>query len=129
MIAGVALRRWLLARAPGQLPALTVEAVHEQLCRWAAQTDAREDPVPASVEQLVSRAVRAAVLCTVAFLLPWLALPRLGPLALLLAPALLAAGLLARRRGLAWGTGVAIGAGAASALAGGTLLLDLTTQL
>ena len=116
VIAGAEVRRWLLGRASGQLDDDTVKNAHQHLCQLAVQTDAREQPVPLSVEAMVMGGMRFAGTTGAAFLLPWLAVVYLHPAALLLAPVLLAVGLLARRHDHKWGTATAMGAGAACLL-------------
>ena len=111
------MRRWLLGRASGQLAIDTVNRAHGHLCQLALQTDAREQPVPLSVEAMVMGGLRCAGTTSVAFLLPWLAVVYVRPAALLLAPALIIVGLLGRRRGQRLGTAVASGAAAACLLA------------
>lgn len=117
LIAGKELRRWLLGRAAGRLDLDVVDRAHEHLCRLALQTDAREQPVPASVEQIVMGGLRFAGIAGAAFLLPWLAVVYLHPATLLLAPALMAAGLVARRRDHMLANAVVAGAAASCLLA------------
>lgn len=117
VIAGKELRRWLLGRAAGQLSVDAVNRAHEHLCQLALQTDAHEQPVPMSVEAMVMRGLRFAGTMSAAFLLPWLAVVYVQAAALLLAPALIVVGLLARRRGHRSGTAIAAGAAVACLLA------------
>ena len=117
VIAGSQLRRWFLGQAGGTLNSDTIERAHEHLCRLAIQTDAREQPVPKSVESMVNSGMRFATTLTAAFLLPWLAVVYVHPFALLLAPVLVISGLLTRRRGHGLGLPTALGGGAACLLA------------
>lgn len=104
----------------------------QQRARWhrqlAVRTDAHEAPVPASVEQLTTRALLCIGTASGAFVLPWLAATRLHPSALLLAPVLLVAGLATRRhstRYRATGLATATGAAATCMLAFGAALIEL----
>ena len=132
VVARTHLRNWLLARAPGQLEPTTVANAHEHLCQLAVRTDAHEAPVPASVEQLTTRALLCIGTASGAFVLPWVAATWLHPLALLLAPVLLVAGLATRRHSTGYratGLATATGAAATCMLAFGAALIDLVHRV
>jgi uncharacterized membrane protein YccC len=104
-----------------------VQRVHDELAVLARRTDAREGPVPRSVEELVQRSLGLAVVGAAAFVLPWFAAAYLHPAGFLLAPALLGTWLL-RDRG-SWRIAVTVGAGAATLLAAGAYVVGYLTAL
>ena len=123
VVAGPHLRRWVLTRPGGQLQPTSVQQLHDELAVMARDTDAREDPVPVSVERLLQRGIGLFATAVAAFLGPWVAAVHLHPVAILLAPLLLSIRLLAHRGRYA--TAVFVGGATASMLAAGAYGLEL----
>ena len=126
VLAGRQLRRWMLGRPAGQLDPRIVQRVHDELAVLAVlarRTDAREEYVPLSVEQLLQRGIGVVAPASAAFVLPWVAAVHVHPGAILLAPSLLSVCLLGHRGRRA--TAVVVGAATATALAAGAYAVDL----
>jgi uncharacterized membrane protein YccC len=100
-----------------------VQQLHDELAVVARSTDAREEPVPLSVERLLQRGIGLFATAVAAFLVPWVAALHLHPVAILLAPLLLSIRLL-RHRGR-YATAVFVGGATASMLAAGAYGLEL----
>jgi hypothetical protein len=126
VLAGRHLRLWMLNRPGGQLQPSSVQRLHEELAVLARSTDAREEPVPASVERLLQHGVALAATAAAAFLLPWVVAVHVHAIAILLAPLLLSIRVLGHRGRYA--TAVFVGGAVASMLAAGAYALELIAR-
>jgi len=124
IIAGPNLQRWMLSRTAGQMTADEITSSHGTLCAMALRGDARAEPVPPSVEQILDRLLLRGGAAIAAFLAPWLA-TQVHPAGVGLALPLVALGILRRAKGHIYTGTPLLGAVAALALLLGASLTVL----